>query len=192
LNRSNANGQTTVLETARLRLRHFVLDDAPFILELVNDPRWLRYIGDRGVRNLDDARNYIVRGPLDTYSRLGYGLYMVELKDGDVAAGMCGLLKRDYLDAPDIGFAFLPAHVGKGLAHEAAVGMLGYARSVLRMPRVLAITNPENEPSIGLLRKLGFSLERMVVPASETREICLYATAPPQSGRGNARENPDA
>lgn len=178
MNRPSTTGQATVLETPRLRLRHFSTDDAPFILELVNDAGWLRYIGDRGVRTLDDARSYIVRGPLDTYSRLGYGLYMVELTDGDVPAGMCGLLKRDYLDAPDIGFAFLPAHVGKGLAHEAAAAMLGYARSVLLMPRVLAITNPENEPSIRLLRKLGFSLEGMVVPAGESREICLFATAP--------------
>ncbi len=183
MNRSNANGQATVLETARLRLRRFSLDDAPFILELVNDPGWLRFIGDRGVRNLDDARNYIVKGPIDMYTRLGYGLYLVEVKDGKVPAGMCGLLRRDYLDAPDIGFAFLPAYVGKGLAHEAAVAMMGYARSVLHMPRVLAITNRENEPSIRLLGKLGFSLERMVVPEGESREICLFATAPREGTR---------
>lgn len=182
MNRSNAHGQGTVVETTRLRLCQLSFDDAPFILELVNDPDWLRYIGDRGVHNLEDARNYISKGPLDSYARHGYGLYKVELKDGNVPAGMCGLLKREFLDAPDIGFAFLPAYVGKGLAHEAAVALMGYARSVLRIPRVLAITNPENEPSIRLLGKLGFSLESMVLPVGESREICLFATAPPENG----------
>jgi [ribosomal protein S5]-alanine N-acetyltransferase len=164
-----------IVETERLRLRQFTLDDAPFILVLVNDPAWLRFIGDRGVHDLDDARNYLVKGPMEMYAKLGYGLFMVELKDG-TPAGMCGLLKRDYLDAADIGFAFLPAYVGKGLAHEAAVALMGYARSVLHMGRILAITNPENEPSVKLLRKLGFQLEGMVRPPGEERDIYLFAT----------------
>lgn len=166
-----------VLATERLRLRHFTTDDAPFIVELLNDPAWLRFIGDRGVRTLDDARRYLTTGPLEMYAKLGYGLYKVELADG-TPVGMCGLLKRDYLDAPDIGFAFLPAYVGKGFAQEVATALLGYARSMLHIHRILAITNPENEPSVKLLGKLGFKFEGMVQPPGEQREIYLFATQP--------------
>ncbi len=165
-----------VLETERMQLRWLSIDDAPFILELVNEPTWLQFIGDRGVRTLDDARNYIVKGPIEMYGRLGYGLYLVQRKDDLVPMGMCGLLKRSYLEDADIGFAFLPQHVGKGYAYEAAVAVMGYGRCVLGMKRILAITNPENAPSVKLLGKLGLRFERMVTPAGENREVCLFAT----------------
>ena len=151
----------TVLETERLILRHFNPDDAPFILALLNEPSFLRYIGDKKVRTLEDARQYIANGPVATYARHGFGLYQVELKDTHTPIGMCGLLKREELPHPDIGFAFLPDFWNKGFAYEAAAAVLKDARERLQLDRLLAIVNPDNESSIRLLEKLGFNFEQM-------------------------------
>lgn len=167
-----------VLETERLILRRLTTDDAPFIFELVNDPDWLRFIGDRGVRTLDDARGYIVKGPIDMYARLGFGLYLVELKDIGAPIGMCGLLKRDTLEDADIGFAFLPRYRAQGHAHEAAAAVMKHAREVLGLARVLAIVSTDNHGSIRLLEKLGFRFERMIKFADEAEEIRLFAYDP--------------
>src|SRR4051812_3493153 len=120
----------TVLETKRLRLRRLFPADAPFILRLLNEPSWLRFIGDRGVRTLDDARNYIVNGPQQMYHSAGFGLFLVELRESCLAIGMCGLLRRATLPDVDIGFAFLPEHWGQGYAFEAAQATLRYGRDV--------------------------------------------------------------
>src|SRR5687768_14272461 len=117
-----------VLETDRLVLRWVTTDDAEFILALLNDPAWLQFIGDKGVRTLEDARDYILRSPVDMYRRLGFGLYLTELKEGGVPIGLCGVLKRDGLDDVDIGFAFLPAYRAKGYGYEAASAVLAHAR----------------------------------------------------------------
>jgi len=151
----------TVLETKRLILRHFNVDDAPFILALLNEPSFLRHIGDKKVRTLDDARQYILNGPVATYERHGFGLYQVELKHSHTPIGMCGLLKREELPQPDIGFAFLPDFWNKGFAFEAASAVLNDARERLKLATLLAIVNPDNEASIRLLGKLGFTFERM-------------------------------
>lgn len=166
----------SVLETERLSLRRLAEDDAAFILELVNDPDWLRFIGDRGVRTPDDARAYVLNGPAASYARHGFGLYLVELRDGSTPVGMCGLLKRDWLDDVDVGFAFLPRFRGMGLAHEAARATLDFATGVLGLPRIAAIVSPENAGSIRLLEKLGMRFERMAVPPGAEREVCVYAT----------------
>ena len=144
-----------VLETARLRLRQFAAGDAAFVLELLNEPSWLRFIGDRGVRTLDDARAYIANGPRAMFARHGFSLLVVERLADGAALGMCGLIKRDTLDAPDIGYAFLPRAWGQGYAHEAAAAMLAHGHSTLGLPRILAITDPDNATSIKLLEKLG-------------------------------------
>ena len=159
----------TVLETERLILRHFNLDDAPFVLTLLNEPSFLHYIGDKKVRTLDDARQYIINGPRASYERHGFGLYRVELAGSNTPIGMCGLLKRDELADPDIGFAFLPDYWNKGFAFEAATAVLNYAREQLKIHRVLAIVNPDNDASIKLLKKLGLRFERM------NGEVKLYA-----------------
>jgi RimJ/RimL family protein N-acetyltransferase len=159
----------TVLETERLILRHFNLDDAPFVLTLLNEPSFLRFIGDKKVRTLDDARQYIINGPRASYERHGFGLYRVELAGSNTPIGMCGLLKRDELPDPDIGFAFLPDYWNKGFAFEAATAVLNYAREQLKIHRVLAIVNPDNDASIKLLEKLGLRFERM------NGEVKLYA-----------------
>ena len=151
-----------ILETERLSIRRFTLSDTTFILQLLNDPDWKKYIGDRGVRNLDDARAYLVNGTLKNYRRLGFGFYMVERRSDGVAMGMCGLIKRPRLDDVDIGYAFLPAFRGKGYARESAEAVLAYARDELNLDRVSAIVTPNNERSIQLLEKIGLRYERMV------------------------------
>ena len=163
-----------VLETERLVLRRLTLEDAEFILRLVNEPAWLRYIGDKHVRNLEDARNYLRTGPLDMYQRYGYGMFLVELKDSGVAVGSCGLLKRDTLPDPDIGYAFLPEHWGKGYALEAASAVLKYGHREHRLPRILAITSPDNERSIKVLHSCGMHFKRMIEMA-EQDEVKLFA-----------------
>jgi len=168
----------TVLETERLTLRHFNTDDAPFILSLVNEPSFLRHIGDKKVRTLEDARQYILNGPVATYERHGFGLYQVELKDTHTAVGMCGLLKRAELPQPDIGFAFLPDFWNKGFAFEAAAAVLTDARERLKLNRILAIVNPDNDSSIKLLEKLGLKYERNVMLAADRDEVKLFATDP--------------
>lgn len=165
-----------VLETERLELRHLSLDDAEFILELLNDPGWLEHIGDRGVRSLADALDYIRNGPGQMYERAGHGLWLVQLKEGSVPAGLCGLIRRDGLDDVDIGFAFLARHRGQGLALEAARATLDYGYRVLGLPRIVAITSPANERSARLLAKIGLSFERMIRLSPDSAEICLYAS----------------
>lgn len=166
-----------ILETERLLLRQFATDDAPFILELVNDPSWLRFIGERGVRTLDQARSYISQGPVASYTQHGFGLYRVSRKTDGVPIGLCGLLKRADLDDVDLGFAFLPQYGGQGYAREAATGTLAYARSRLGLNRIVAVTHPENIRSIQLLEKLGFRFERMIRFTPADAELKLFASS---------------
>lgn len=164
-----------VLETGRLVLRRLSARDAGFILKLLNEPSWLRFIGDRGVRTLEDARLYIERGPVAGYERDGFGFYLVELKAGGDAAGICGLVRREGLADVDIGFAFLPQFWGRGYAHEAAAAVMEYAREVFGLRRIVAITAADNDSSIRLLEKLGLSFERMIRLPGDDEEIKLYA-----------------
>lgn len=150
------DGAQVVLETPRLRLRRFTTGDADFILELVNEPSWIRYIGDKGVRDLEDARRYLEEGPVRMYGKHGFGLWLVARKEDGERLGMCGLVKRDKLGDVDLGFAFLPRHWSQGYAHEASKGVLAHARDALGFARLVAITVPENDASARLLVKLGF------------------------------------
>jgi RimJ/RimL family protein N-acetyltransferase len=164
-----------VLETERLILRWLSADDAAFILELVNDPGWLQFIGDRGVRTLEDARGYILNGPVAMYQRVGFGLYMVELKHSATPIGMCGLIKRPNLDDVDIGFAFLPAFCGQGYAYEAASAIMTYAQDTIGLKRVVAIVAPDNQRSITLLTKLGLNFVDLLRLSEEQPEVMLFA-----------------
>jgi RimJ/RimL family protein N-acetyltransferase len=169
----------TVLETDRLTLRRLNLDDAAFILELVNEPAWLEFIGDKNVHSLDDARNYILNGPMEMYERLGFGLYLVELKQGS-AIGICGLINRPTLDDVDIGFALLSRFSGQGYALEAAKAVMNYGKNVLQLGRIVAITKPANEKSIRLLTKLGLKFEKKIrlgpAPIKEDApEVALFS-----------------
>ncbi len=144
-----------LFETARLTVRRFALDDAPFVLTLVNEPGWRTHIGDRGVRSVADAEGYLRDGPLASYAASGFGLYHVALRATGEPVGTCGILRRDGLDAPDLGYAFLDAHAGRGYATEAARATLEHARRDLGLARVLAITSPTNGASQRVLAKVG-------------------------------------
>ena len=165
----------TVLETERLVLRRFTLEDAAFTFELVNDPAWLQHIGDRNVKSLEDARAYLRRGTLAQYERVGYGMYVVCLKASGTPIGTCGLIKRDGLDDVDIGFAFLPAHRGQGFALESASAVLEHGRRDLGLKRIVAIVADANDRSIRILEKLGLRFERRIQLPGDHEEIQLYA-----------------
>jgi [ribosomal protein S5]-alanine N-acetyltransferase len=165
-----------VLTTKRLTLRRLSPADAEFILELLNDAAFLRYIGDKAVRSIDDARRYILDGPVASYERNGFGLWLVELKDTGRAVGICGLLKRESLPDVDIGFAFLPPHRSQGYAFESASAVLDYGRTEFGLKRIVAITNPENAGSIRVLEKMGMRFERMIAISAGEPEIQLLAT----------------
>ena len=164
-----------VVETDRLVLRRLTTDDAEFILELLNEPSFLQYIGDKGVRTLDDARRYLLTGPMDSYERHGFGLYLTALKESGVPIGMCGLLKRETLDDVDIGFAFLPKYWLKGYAFESASAVMDYSRDTLGLERIVAVTAPDNTGSIRVLEKLGMRFEKMVRLAEDGPESKLFA-----------------
>jgi RimJ/RimL family protein N-acetyltransferase len=162
------------LRTPRLRVRELTAADAPFMLALLTDPAFVEHVGDRGVRTVADAASYIERGPRASYARHGFGLWLVESTAAPAPIGICGILKRDALPDPDIGFAFMPAYRSRGLAFEAASAVRDFARDTLRLPRLLAIVSPANAPSIRLLERLGFVLERAIVLPADAKELQLY------------------
>ena len=168
-----------ILRTARLQLRELAPRDAPFILVLLNEPSFIQNIGDRGVRSLADAHEYLVNGPIASYTRHGFGLYLVELAATDEPIGICGILQREALPDPDLGFAFLPAYWGQGFAFEAAAAVRSYARSQLGVGRLLAITSPRNDASIRLLERLGFRFERMTRLENDGTELKVFAEEDP-------------
>lgn len=169
--------QFVILETDRLRLRTLTPDgDAEFVLRLLNEPSFIQNIGDRGVRTLEGARAYILNGPVASYEKHGFGLWLIELKESGAAAGICGLLKRDALEDVDIGYALVPEHCSRGYAFEAGSAVMSYARERLGLKRVVAITDVENQSSIRLLEKLGFVYERLIKLPDDASELKLFAS----------------
>jgi RimJ/RimL family protein N-acetyltransferase len=164
-----------VLETERLLLRWLNEDDAEFIMELVNEPSWLRFIGDRNVKTLGDARGYIANGPAAMYARVGFGLYLVERKVDGAPLGMCGLIKRDNLADVDIGFAFLPRYWGCGYAFESAAAVLALGQQQFGLKRIVAITSIDNESSIKLLQRIGLAFEKLIRFGVDEEEVKLFA-----------------
>ena len=164
----------TILRTERLELRELSLADDAFILELLNEPGFLRHIGDKGVRSLSAAREYIAKGPVESYGRFGFGLYLVSLAGRDEPIGICGLLKRETLPDVDVGFAFLSRYWSKGYAAESAAAMLDHGRRRLRLRRIVAITAPENHASISVLGRIGLKFERMVRLSGDAQELKLF------------------
>ncbi len=171
-----APAPSVVVDTDRLVIRRLTLDDAEFIVGLLNQPSFLRFIGDKGVRTLDDARDYLLKGPLGSYDRFGFGLYLVALKDSAAPIGICGLLKREALDDVDVGFAFLPDFWSQGYAFEAAAAVLAHGRRDLGLGRIVAIVTPDNDRSIALLERLGMRFERLVRLADDATELKLFAS----------------
>ncbi len=165
----------TVLETENLRLRKFTTADGDFVVELVNTPGWLEFIGNKGVRTREEAQLYLITGPMTSYEKFGFGLYMVELKADKTPIGMCGLIKRESLEDVDIGFALLPQYHRKGFAYEAALSTLNYAQNSLGIKRIVSITNSNNVRSISLIQKLGMVFEKKIKLPPEKKEILLFA-----------------
>ena len=163
-----------VLETERLILRQLSADDAPFILELLNEPSFIQYIGDKNVRTLEDAGQYIQNGPVRSYEENGFGLNKVELKSTGAPIGISGLVKRDTLPDVDIGFAFLPEYWNQGYALESARAVMEHAQNALGIDRVVAITSQDNDASAKLLEKIGLRFQRLIKLSDDAPEIKLF------------------
>jgi len=170
-----------VIQTARLNLRWLTDSDAEFILDLLNQASWLEFIGDRGVRNLDDARAYINNGPLAMIKQHGFGLYLTEIKSNKTPIGLCGLLKRETLEDVDIGFAFHPDFWGQGYAKEAASACIDYACGPLGLQRLVAITLPTNQAAIALLKAIGMQYENEISLGDSDEVLQLYTRQVPVS-----------
>ena len=161
-----------ILETPRLRLCRPEITDAPFMLRIVNEPSWLQYIGDRNVHSIEDAEKYLLNGTIKSFETKGFGFGMVELKSTGDTIGMCGFVKRDFLDDVDLGFAFLPEYTGQGYAFEIASACMIYAKEELNIEKLCAIVTPDNLSSIRLLKKLGFFHDGFVT--HEDEELFLF------------------
>ncbi len=151
-----------IIETERLALREVTTEDAEFILELMNDPGWIRNLGDKGFRTIEVVTEYIAERYTTSYEKFGFGFYRVALRDCDTPVGLCGLIKRDSLDDVDIGFGFMEKFWGKGYASESAAAMLDHARNTLGIERVVAITSPTNDASAKVLEKIGLKFEKII------------------------------
>ncbi|RWY49514.1 N-acetyltransferase [Mucilaginibacter gilvus] len=160
--------------TERLIIRQLTLGDTGFIIELLNSPGWLKFIGDRNVHNTDDALNYLTNGPLKSYAEHGFGLYLVATKTDDTPIGMCGILKRATLNNPDIGYALLPGFAGMGYAYEMANAVLKHAQHDLKLPVISAITLPGNTSSVKLLGKLGLHNKGLFVAEDSKETLLLF------------------
>jgi RimJ/RimL family protein N-acetyltransferase len=151
------------------------VDDARFMLELMNEPSYIRFIGDRKIRTLEGAKVSITNGPIASYARNGFGLYLVELKETGESIGICGLIKRDRLDDVDIGYAFLPKFWLKGYAIESAMAVKNYARDILGLKRMVGITDPENTGSIRVLERIGMNFEKMIKLSEDDIDLKLFS-----------------
>ena len=172
---TNSPAAVNILETERLNVRELSTDDdAEFVYELLNTPKFIKYIGDRGVRSIEDAAGFIESRYRVSYLNNGFGLYVVEQKSDGAAVGLCGFVKRDTLPGPDIGFAFLPEFEGLGYGFESANAMMEHGRDALGFTRVLAITSLDNDGSIRLLGKLGFT-ETGLTDASDGEKLRLFS-----------------
>lgn len=163
-----------ITETDRIRVCHLSESDAEFIFKLLNTPGWMKFIGNKNVHSVPDAENYIRNGPLNSYKDKGFGLYVVKLKKENISAGICGLIKRDFLEDIDLGFAFLPEYEGKGYAYESLSAVLNHAKKDLGISKLSAITDKDNYRSIKLLIKTGFIYDRKIFLEDEVKDILLY------------------
>lgn len=164
-----------IAETERLRIRRMTTDDAGFILNLVNQPSFLEHIGNKGVKDLEDAKRFILAGPWTQHADRGFGQFVVELRDGSEPVGVCGVLFRESLDVCDIGCAFLPAYWRRGYAFESAMAVMEYGRTTLAIDTIVGLTSEENIASIKALEKLGMSFERMVKMSDDDPGTALYS-----------------
>jgi len=163
------------IKTDRLILRQFDLNDAEFLLALLNEPSFIQNIGDRGVRTLADAEKYLEAGAMASYARNGFGLLAVTLSETGETIGMCGLIKRDALEDVDIGYAFLPRFWSQGYAFESAQGVMKFAKEVVGLKRIVAIADPANAGSVRVLEKTGMTFEKMMKLSEDDIELKLFS-----------------
>lgn len=160
-----------LFETERLAVRLLHSRDTSFLVELLNSPGWLKYIGDRNVKTVQQAMDYLTHGPLKSYQTLGFGLWLVEEKQNGTSLGICGMVQRDYLTHPDLGFAFLPEVQGQGYGYEVAAATIQFVRKSFDTQKLFAITKPNNQSSIRLLTKLGFQKISTLSVAQEELDL---------------------
>lgn len=164
-----------IAETERLEITKFSIKDAPFFMELVNSPNWIKYIGDRNTKTYEDAEKRIAEGHLKSYEEYGFGFYKLLLKsENNKPIGTCGLIKREELEDVDIGFAFLPEYEGKGFGYEASGEIIKLAKNSFKLKKLAAITNTDNKNAIKLLKKLGFTFEKQINPFKDGKELFLF------------------
>lgn len=168
-------GDNWVLETERLHLRRVTPQDAGLMLAIWNDPAFVRFVGDRGIRSLDEALAAMQTGAFRLYAEFGYGPYALSLKEDGRQVGICGLFRREHLEHPDIGFALLPDFCGQGYAYEASVAVLAHARDDLGIKTLTAIVSPHNMASIALIEKLGLRFHRRITMPGDAEAISLYS-----------------
>lgn len=164
----------TLIDTDRLAIRYITEDESHFIHRLLNDPSWIKYIGDKGIKTEEDAKNYIQTGPIQMYKEYGFGLYLVTLKETGVPIGLCGLIKRPSLENIDLGYAFLPEYTGKGYAFEATKAVLQYGKEQLSIDKIVAITTIDNFSSEKVLLKLGFIFDSLIKEKNDAEELKLF------------------
>jgi RimJ/RimL family protein N-acetyltransferase len=167
-----------ILKTKRLILRELCQEDDAFMFRLMNGPSWIKFVGDRGIASVGHARTYLNDKLIPAYRDSGFGFYLVESKVGLVSLGICGFVKRDFLEHPDLGFAFLSEHWRQGYAFESSKACLEYGRRALGFSKIAAITSPDNDPSDELLLKLGFYHEGVVEDDEGGEQLFLYSSAP--------------
>lgn len=163
-----------IIETKQLVLREFSAADGEFILGLLNSPGWLKFIGNRDIETVEEAQLYLLTGPVSSYEKQGFGLYLVIRKADGAPLGMCGLIRREGLNHVDLGFAFMPEYMGKGYAFEAALATMKFASETLGMNQLDAITMPENSRAIALLEKLGFRYRQKITLPNEDTPLMLF------------------
>jgi [ribosomal protein S5]-alanine N-acetyltransferase len=164
-----------ILQTQNLTISEFNYLDGQFLNELLNSPNWLKYIGERKVQNELDAIQYIKNVYQNSYKIHGFGFYKVSLKISNKPIGLCGFAKREYLDFPDIGFAFLPEYNRRGYGLESASALLSFGLNSLKFNKIVAIVDPKNEASIKLIKKLGLNFESNIHPPNENKELMLFS-----------------
>ncbi|GLX80004.1 alanine acetyltransferase [Thalassotalea insulae] len=174
MNESVASPVSVSIDTPQLIMRLLNESDAPMILELLNEPAFITHIGDKGVRDLNGALNYINSGPLKMQKELGFSLYCCQLKSNNEAIGISGLIKRDGVEYPEVGFGFLARYCGQGFGYQSSKAVMEHAKQQLGITRLQAICNPDNTASIALLTKLAFQYTGNIVLPGQTKRVKLF------------------
>jgi RimJ/RimL family protein N-acetyltransferase len=165
------------IETERLRIRALTIIDAGFMLQLMNSSTWIKNIGNRNVTDTTTASNYIATNIINSYNINGFGLFLVILKKDNQAAGICGIVKREGLTTPDLGFALMPKYEGKGIATEASKAVVKYAKESLQLSALAGITKAENIASIRVLEKVGMEFKQMIQLPKDPNFFSLFSMA---------------